>query len=66
MQGRPITRPKVVETLVQDVRLATLNKNDRAAPAPAIDGKAIDHPVSRIFEEYRAELVRRIGRLKHA
>jgi len=31
-----------------------------------IDGKAIDHHVSQIFEKYRVELVRNVGRLKRA
>ena len=31
-----------------------------------IDGKAIDHHVSQIFEKYRVELLRNIERLKHA
>ena len=31
-----------------------------------IDGKAIDHHVSRIFEKYRIELLRNIERLEQA
>jgi hypothetical protein len=31
-----------------------------------IDGKAIDHHVTQIFEKYRVELLRNIERLKHA
>ena len=31
-----------------------------------IDGKAIDHHVTQIFEKYRVELMRNIERLEHA
>lgn len=31
-----------------------------------IDGKAIDHHVSQIFEKYRIELLRNIERFEHA
>jgi hypothetical protein len=31
-----------------------------------IDGKAIDHHVSQIFEKYRIELLRNVERFEHA
>lgn len=34
--------------------------------ALGIDGKAIDHHVSQIFEKYRIELLRNIERFEHA